>query len=112
LIAIGSTCSTDSSGIKICTPFGIYSLPYHSSEVKQQNPQLQQAVYPIFLNKANTNDNNMENIQSVQQGESLTNSPGSPILQQVTYLEEENKYGELEVEGIQHTLKKLLAINS
>ncbi|HSF51015.1 MAG TPA: hypothetical protein VLA74_09680 [Nitrososphaeraceae archaeon] len=91
LIAIGSVCSTDGSGIKICTPYGIYTVPLIESGQEQQNNQNSQNLQENNLNSIETNDNTNNNNEGNQTGlqfQFVTNSPGSTSIQKGTNLAE------------------------
>ena len=74
LIAIGTVCSSDgSAGIKICTPFGIFSVPNFRSDPTQQNYQYSAFEQTAFA-KQPIDDN--EDIQAALEEQYVVNDPG------------------------------------
>ena len=100
LIAIASSCSSTSSGIKICTPYGIFSVgedDYGSAQQDNLNAQTPQATYSSASYNSNNNNNynnnddvddNNNGIQTGYQVQVVTNSPGSTSIQKATNLAE------------------------
>ena len=88
LIAIGSICSSTSSGVTICTPHGTFSLPTSSkSESTQQNQEnfkIQQ------LGGIYSNDNS-ETVNTGDQEEYLVNFPASNSIEKSTNLREDQE---------------------
>ena len=73
LIAIRTICSSDGSGIKICTPFGIISLSEFRSNPTQQNYQYSAFEQTAFA-KHPIDDN--EDIQAALEEQAIMNHPG------------------------------------
>ncbi|HET7643436.1 MAG TPA: hypothetical protein VFK40_08000, partial [Nitrososphaeraceae archaeon] len=83
LIAIDTICSSDGSGIKVCTPFGIFSVSEFRSNPTQQNYQ-NSAFEQTAFSKHQINDK--ENIQAALEEHYGMNDPGFTNLDKAKYV--------------------------